>query len=74
MPIDDGKLFGTEGDGSASTDYCVYCYRDGRFTMPDMTANEMIEMTGRWARSAGMTEEQAVGLGPMMMALKRWAA
>lgn len=24
--------FGTEADGGASADYCVYCYKNGAFT------------------------------------------
>lgn len=32
---------GTEADGSKSTKYCSYCYENGAFYQPDMTASEM---------------------------------
>ena len=33
MPMGDtDELYGTEADGSKSTDYCSYCYADGAFT------------------------------------------
>jgi uncharacterized Zn finger protein (UPF0148 family) len=28
-------------DPNAGEMYCSYCYRDGKFTQPDMTADEM---------------------------------
>jgi hypothetical protein len=41
MPIDDPGDRGTEKDGTASTDYCKYCYKDGSFTDPALTLNKM---------------------------------
>ena len=32
MPMQAAGDFGTEADGSASADYCVYCYKNGAFT------------------------------------------
>ncbi len=32
---------GTEAGGSKSADYCNLCYKDGKFTQPDMTAEKM---------------------------------
>ena len=32
---------GTNADGSKSTEYCSFCYRDGRFTEPDITVDQM---------------------------------
>ncbi|HVS96562.1 MAG TPA: zinc ribbon domain-containing protein [Puia sp.] len=43
MPLDQPELLGTEKDGSKSTIYCLYCYREGRFVRPDMTLKEMEE-------------------------------
>jgi len=34
---------GTEADGTVSTDYCNYCYKDGTFTNPNLTLEEMID-------------------------------
>ena len=42
MPMDSDEVRGTEADGSLNPDYCIYCYKDGKFTN-DMTMEEAIE-------------------------------
>jgi hypothetical protein len=39
-----GADFGTEKDGSKSKDYCGYCYRDGEWTNPNATMEQMLEI------------------------------
>jgi Putative zinc ribbon domain len=34
---------GTESDGKKSTMYCSNCYQNGKFTMPDLTVDQMID-------------------------------
>lgn len=41
MPLDKPELLGTEKDGSANHEYCIYCYQKGSFVNPDMTLDEM---------------------------------
>jgi hypothetical protein len=42
MPLKkDPKGGGTNADGSKSNKYCSFCYAGGRFTQPDITAEEM---------------------------------
>jgi Putative zinc ribbon domain len=41
MPIDNIEDRGSEKDGSKSNLYCKYCYRDGDFTDPEMTLEQM---------------------------------
>ena len=41
MPIKKDELKGTEADGSKSQKYCKHCYKDGKFTWPDATADQM---------------------------------
>lgn len=41
MPLDEGTR-GTNADGSRNDDYCVYCYKEGKFTQ-DFSMEEMIE-------------------------------
>lgn len=41
MPLTN-ETKGTNADGSLNDDYCVYCYKDGRFTQ-DFTMNQMID-------------------------------
>jgi len=43
MPMDKPGLFGTEADGAGSTEYCTYCYQNGKFTEPDITMEQMID-------------------------------
>ncbi len=41
MPLND-QVLGTNADGSKNDDYCMYCYKDGKF-LQDCTMDEMIE-------------------------------
>ena len=41
MPLND-QVLGTNADGSRNEDYCMYCYRDGKF-LQEYTMDEMIE-------------------------------
>ena len=41
MPLADEKLYGTNADGSKNEDYCIYCFKDGEFTL-DMSMDEMM--------------------------------
>ena len=41
MPLTDDVL-GTNADGTKNEDYCMYCYKDGKF-LQDCTMEEMIE-------------------------------
>lgn len=44
MPLKrDAHGGGTEADGSRSVKYCSHCYQNGRFVLPDITAEEMQE-------------------------------
>jgi hypothetical protein len=46
MPIsEDPASRGTELNGSPSELYCPMCYRDGAFTKPDLTVEEMVRMS-----------------------------
>jgi hypothetical protein len=78
MPLENDDMKGTEAGGRKSSDYCVYCYADGKFTR-DMTMDEMIESNVKyldeWIKSTGveMTEEEAVEqLKLYLPTLKRW--
>ena len=34
---------GTKVDGSLSSKYCIYCYKDGKYIDSDITIEEMLE-------------------------------
>jgi hypothetical protein len=43
MPLSKDPLRGgTNADGSRSDEYCSHCYREGRFTEPNLSVNEMM--------------------------------
>ena len=43
MPISkDPEGGGTLADGSFTIEYCSHCYRDGQFTEPDLSLDQMI--------------------------------
>lgn len=43
MPIEKDEIIGTNADGSKNNDYCVYCFKDGKFTDSTSTLEEYIE-------------------------------
>ena len=46
MPLTD-QILGTNADGSKNEDYCIYCYKDGKFTS-ECTMDEMIEQCAQF--------------------------
>ena len=77
MPLNAENL-GTNADGSKNEDYCMYCYKDGKFTN-DCTMDEMIEFCAQFVDDVNknmpkpMTKEEYKDMMrqyfPM---LKRW--
>jgi hypothetical protein len=43
MPMDRADLLGTEASGAPSMEYCTHCYRQGAFTEPGITMEQMID-------------------------------
>ena len=72
MPMQAAGDFGTEADGGASADYCVYCYKNGAFTEA-CTMEEMIRHC-RDENGKSYTREEAVKLmREYFPTLKRWS-
>ena len=74
MPLGPGAQLGTEADGSASPDYCSYCYKEGKFA-GEMTMEEMIDFCAPMMAQAnpGMTQDQAKAqMRQFFPMLKRW--
>jgi hypothetical protein len=44
---------GTEVDGARSAMYCSHCYKDGQFTLPDTTAQQMQERVKKKIKEMG---------------------
>ncbi|MBR5685552.1 MAG: pyridoxamine 5'-phosphate oxidase family protein [Muribaculaceae bacterium] len=77
MPLTD-EVLGTNADGSKNEEYCMYCYKDGKFTQ-ECTMDEMIEhcaqFVGEFNEGSGLklTREEAIGQMKMFFPhLKRW--
>ena len=77
MPLTN-EILGTNADRSKNEDYCMYCYKDGKFTQ-DCTMDEMIEFCAQFVDEVNknmpkpMTKDEYKGMMrqyfPM---LKRW--
>ncbi len=75
MPMGSPELFGTCADGSTSSDFCTYCYQNGKFTEPAITLDEMIEkctaiLVHRKIMPADKAKQFMQNMIPL---LKRWA-
>lgn len=73
MPMEQPEQFGTEKDGSASGEYCRYCYQQGRFTA-ELTLGQMQEKLIKLALDMKfMPEAEARKLAATVLpGLKRW--
>jgi len=60
-----------EPDGSICI-YCTNCYQDGKFTDPDITMEEMIEMLVPILGESMGEEEARKELTTLLPTLKRW--
>jgi hypothetical protein len=75
MPMQDENLYGTQKDGSKTSEYCSYCYERGSFKQPDVTMGQMIELCVPYMKESGMAEEEARGLlNRVLPEFKRWKA
>ena len=73
MPLKKDPLGGgSETDGSKSTMYCSYCYREGKFTAPDMTMEEMKALVKGKLKEMGFHRLLAGFFAMSVPGLKRW--
>ena len=77
MPLTD-EILGTNADGSKNEDYCIYCYKDGKF-LQDCSMDEMIEHCAQFVDEVNkglpqpITKEEYIGQMKMYFPhLKRW--
>ena len=77
MPLTD-EILGTNADGTKNEDYCIYCYKDGKF-LQDCTMEEMIAFCAQFVDEVNknlpqpMTKEEYIGQMKMYFPhLKRW--
>ncbi len=77
MPLTN-EILGTNADGSKNEDYCIYCYKDGKF-IQDCTMDEMIAHCAQFVDEVNkglpqpITKEEYIGQMKMYFPhLKRW--
>ena len=63
---------GTNADGSRSRVYCSFCYRAGKFTQPDMTAEGMKDFVKGKLREMGFPGFLAGLFTRRIPKLERW--
>lgn len=73
MPLaKDKKGGGSEVDGSKSTSYCSYCYQDGKFINPQLTAKDMQLKVEKFLCATGLPKFFSKLLSLKVYGLKRW--
>ena len=77
MPLTQ-EILGTNADGSKNEDYCMYCYKDGKFKQ-DCNMEEMIEFCSQFVDEVNknmpkpMTKDEYKGMMRQFFPmLKRW--
>ena len=77
MPLTE-EVLGTHAEGSKNEDYCIYCYKDGRF-LQECTMDEMIEHCAQFVDEVNkhmpkpMTKEEYKQMMQLFFPmLKRW--
>ncbi|MDO6432848.1 zinc ribbon domain-containing protein [Flavitalea sp. BT771] len=73
MPLDSKAVLGTEKDGSASLEYCKFCYQHGAFVHPEMTLAGMeYRVRARMAKLDLPADLVNLAVGRLPF-LKRWS-
>jgi hypothetical protein len=74
MPMSKPEDFGINTDGSASKEYCNFCFQNGKFTDPNITMQQMIEkVAGFMVLLEKMPGNEAERLAKTFIPkLKRW--
>ena len=77
MPLTQ-EVLGTNADGSKNEEYCMYCYKDGKF-LQECTMEEMIEHCAQFVDEVNkglpqpITKEEYIGQMKVYFPhLKRW--
>ena len=73
MPLSkDEKGGGTDAGGVLSKEYCSHCYQDGRFTVPDLTVDQMVSRVEGKMKEMHIPGFIARGFTKRIPELKRW--
>jgi hypothetical protein len=72
MPMEKMEDFGINSDGTKNKEYCCFCYKNGKFTEPDMTMEQMIEKCAGIMKQMHVPEAQIEQTKSFIPVLKRW--
>ena len=77
MPLND-EILGTNADNTPNEDYCIYCYKNGKFEQ-DLTMEQMIDHCAQFTdeinKNSGQhltVEQMKEQLRQFFPLLKRW--
>ncbi len=73
MPLDNDEQSGTNEDGSSNSEYCCFCYKDGKFTS-EVNLDEFIEKQVKIGQEKmNLSENQARDMAEKILpGLRRW--
>lgn len=75
MPLsDEFDNYGANADGTENKEYCTFCFQNGDFTKPQLTLEEMIQLsTDNMVEDLKMSQDKAQKLArEVIPTLKRW--
>ncbi len=73
MPMTEKDQLGSNLDGSQNNEYCVFCFKEGKFTNDGISLGKMIEDCVSLAVKDGMDKTDAFNLATKVLpTLKRW--
>lgn len=73
MLIEDSEDYGTELDGSKSEEYCIHCYKKGKFTFDGNFSEFLEKQIDISTRILGLSPSEAeIDLKRKLPTLNRW--
>jgi hypothetical protein len=72
MPMTKQGDFGTNADGTQNDQFCLRCFRNGRFTEPGITVEGMIEKCTALMKQMHLPDEEIEQTRVFIPMLKRW--
>ncbi|HBS47638.1 TPA: transcriptional regulator [Candidatus Dependentiae bacterium] len=72
MPMQRPEDFGTNLDKTQNKEYCCHCFRNGKFSEPNLTKIQMIENCVNVMNQMQMPQEKIEQIKIIISSLKRW--
>jgi hypothetical protein len=72
MPLENGKIAGTEKDGSPNLEYCSMCYKNGEFVHPHATLEDMKNIVDNALKEKGWIAPLRFIAKAQLPYLRRW--